>query len=234
MNASVLVKHALTNRSASDCLAEFFSESGFDKDDTARLVQIAEKSADAVLHGTASIRGGINTLWTRDCFIGGVEDPNEPMAKAVADVIAAGRSVEIISERRTAVKLWHEIVSITADIQSGPKKLREFISASASYGLHCYSVFEASWTLLLLDAEAAKSGNRNLIEMEAALQRYDQAWDDWLKLAETNPLCSTLYQPNYCRYVRDQGMVPHTGIGDSVERIRKTITNQKQQSDFVA
>jgi hypothetical protein len=224
MNCAVLVKKMKQPElSAADCLKNFFAESGFTGNDITLLMEIAEKSSDAVLHGVASVKGGINTLWTRDCFIGGIEDSDEPMAKAVSGVIAAGRTAEIIAEREQAVAIWVEIEKLACRIQSGPAELCEFIKTSCSYGRICFEVFAATWKICLLTAEGDESGNYNTDKIQAALHDYDIAWQKWYALEKGSSLCSTLYTDSYCRYIRDKGMTPEGGIAATVERIRKTV-----------
>jgi hypothetical protein len=213
-------------KSSRDCLTAAAKHYNFSDTDVEALQKICNLSAKAILRGTASLKGGIDTLWTRDCFIGGVENPQTPMARAIRQVVKANRVAEIIAERRQAVELWQQIVELAKLIKSGSVELRAFIVTSAHYGLCCYQVFESGWSLLLLEAAGPESGSFDLNEIKAALQRYDQAWSDWQKLAANNPHCASLYDRNYCRYVRDHGMVPHTGLGDSIERIRQELLTQ--------
>ena len=225
MNASALAAWAKnTNLTAVQALVHAAGDYGFAGHDLEVLTRICRLSACAVLRGTASLHGGVDTLWTRDQFMGGIEDPHTPMARAVRQVIEAGRVEEILAERREAVSIWREIEAATQTIQNVPSELREFMVTSARYGRINYEVFEAGWTLLLLKAQGDLMNPQTIDELEEALQRYDAAWSEWHSLAETSPSCATLYDSNYCRYVRDKGMAPHTGMGDSVEVIRKSVS----------
>ncbi len=206
---------------------------GFEEEDLELLKRISRLSASAILKGTASQRGGIDTLWTRDHFIGGTEDPDTPMERAVRRVVKDGRVDEILAERREAVGLWRQIEEAARQIRSVPAERREQVLSSARYGRILYEIYEAGWTLLLLDAlnGAATSSRPN--DMAAAIRRYDEAWVEFRELAASSPSCASLYEPNYCRYVSNRGMAPRTGMGDSVDRIRRTLTilNAEKKTD---
>jgi len=224
MNAAVIArKSASPAMPTEECLESFFSDAGFSGADVERLTKIANLSTDAVLRGAASQNGGIDVWWTRDIYIGGIENASQPMAKAVNDVIEAGRIDEIIQEREESVHHWQEIESLSQQLESGDPKLQEFIRVSCSYGRICFEVFEASWKICLLTRAGDISGEYRPEEIAAAVDSYDRAWKEWRELEKSSQLCSSIYTDTYCRYVRDKGMFPASGIGDTVERVKKTI-----------
>ena len=188
----------------------FAAKYGFDAQDQNRIEQICRKSSDAVVRGLASLHGGVNTMWTRDDFLGGVEDPDSPMAKAVAHIKAHKREEEIIREREEAVAIWKDIVSIANEITSGDASTRSFIRVSCAYGAILYDIIACGWTLML----------KSDLPLEDYLDRYDAAWESYRNLAKENADCPTLYRDCYCRYVRDKGMIEQPGMGASVNRLR--------------
>ena len=220
LNAEVLAGWARDpSRSGSDLIAAFATSRGFDEADAKRLEAICRKSAAAVVRGLASVRGGVNTWWTRDLYLGGVEDPASPMAETAAKLIAAGRVEEIIAERAESVRLWREIEALAVELRSGDGATRAFVATSCRYGRRLYEIIEAGWTLMLLDRQGSGDTGR----MRSALARYDRAWVDYCQLAADNKDCPTLYRDVYCRYIRDKGMIDQPGMGASVARIRRQL-----------
>ncbi len=221
LNARVLAIWANNPvQSTAACFNQFCREEGFEGEDRDRLLQICRLASSAVLHGTASENGGINTLWSRDQYMGGLEDQDSPMADAVARIVADDRVEEIIAERELAVQLWHEIEAIAKDILNVSEVNREHIVSSCRYGRINYEIFAAGWTILLLGYLGDLNGMYDWQRINAALKRYDAAWEEWHQLTEASPSCATVYDSNYCRYVGGKGMFPYTGMGDSIERYR--------------
>jgi hypothetical protein len=219
MNARVLARWANDpSRQDGELIRAFAAENGFDDGDQQRIETICRKSAAAVVRGIASVNGGVDTWWTRDEFLGGVEDPASPMAKAVAKVQADGRVEEIIAEREEAVRLWRDIETVAGALTTGDEATRSFIRTSCADGRILYDIITAGWTVLLLGDGSDR--------MRAALRRYDAAWAEYRQLAATHKDCPTLYRDTYCRYVRDKGMIDQPGMGASVARIRQQQEKQ--------
>ena len=224
MNAFVLVKWTQSpERSEQAIFCEFAELHGFDHSASDILYHIARMSAEAVLRGIASLKGGVNTWWTRDHYIGGVEDTASPMGQAVDQIIHDGRVEEIISERAQSVLLWRKIEELANQLENPNRELLDFIRVSCSYGLICFEVFAAGWTIMLLGKSGDTAGSYDAARMEKAIRNYDSAWSEWKALKNKHPNCPTLYMDTYCHYVQDNGMIPATGIGDSVARFRKAL-----------
>jgi hypothetical protein len=119
--------------------------------------------------------------------------------------------------------LWRAIEELAWRVEHGEPEFVAFIRTSCTYGRICFEVFGAAWTLLLLGHVGDESGVYEHERMGKALRAYDAAWEAWRALAEHAPSCATLYRDTYCRYVRDKGMFPHTGIKDTVERYRHLL-----------
>ncbi len=227
-NAWVLAQWAKNQQAnCDDLLCQFFAKHDFDQNDQETLVKLSHLSTQAVLRGVASIKGGHNTLWTRDHYIGGVEDEGGYMDRAVTEIVKADRVEEIIAERASSVVLWKQIVELADSLSSGAEDLQEFIRVSSRYGLHCYEVYLEAWTAMLLEKKAVLMDEPIPWDrIHASIVKYDKAWQQWHQLKEDHPLCSSLYQDTYCRYVRDQGMFPSTGVGDSMQRYREAIASK--------
>ncbi len=205
-------------RSDSELIAAFAASRGFDAEDSKRIEAICRKSAAAVVRGLASVKGGVNTWWTRDLYLGGVEDPASPMAETVARIVAGGRTEDILLERIESVRLWREIETLASELSTGDEPTRSFIRTSCSYGRALYEIIKEGWTVMLLDRQGGAADR-----IREAVARYDQAWAEYRRLAAKNNNCSTLYRDVYCRYVRDRGMIDQPGMGDSVARIRREV-----------
>jgi hypothetical protein len=215
LNAYVLAQWARDPaRQDGELIRQFAAEAGFDDGDQRRIETICRTSAAAVVRGLASVKGGVSTWWTRDEFLGGLEQ------KSFAD--AAGRVEEVLAEREAAVQLWCEIESLAGEIASGDAATRSFIRTSSAYGRMLYEIIAAGWTVLLLapDANARERAT-------AALQRYDAAWAEYRQLAATHKDCPTLYRDTYCRYVKDKGMIEQPGMGVSIESFRKKLQENR-------
>lgn len=216
LNAEVLAMWAKDpSRQDSELIAAFAARHGLTPEDAVKLEAICRKSAAAVVRGIASVQGGVDTWWTRDEFLGGLEDPASPMAKTIARIQADGRVGEIIAEREESVHLWMEIEALAKEIRGGDDALRSFIVTSCAYGRILYEIMAAGWTAMLLDGkgDAAKS----------AIYRYHESWAAFRKLAETRPDCPSLYRDTYCQYIRDKGMVVRPGMGATMIRFQNEM-----------
>ncbi|NWK56562.1 hypothetical protein HW115_13150 [Verrucomicrobiaceae bacterium N1E253] len=210
-----------------DLLRQFFAEHGFNQSDQNALLELSHLSTKAVLRGVASIKGGHNTLWTRDHYIGGIEDEGGYMDRAITEIVQNDRVEEMIAERESSVILWKQIVKLADSLTSGSEELREFIRVSCRYGLCCYQVYLEAWTAMLIEKQAVLTDQPVPWDrIHTSIVKYDKAWQRWHLLHKNHPLCSSLYQDTYCEYVRDQGMIPSTGVGDSMSRYREAIASE--------
>jgi len=216
LNAEVLAMWAKDpSRQDSELIAAFAARYGLTPEDAVILEAICRKSAAAVVRGIASVKGGVDTWWTRDEFLGGLEDPASPMAKTIARIQANGLLGEIIAEREESVRLWMEIEALAKEIRSGDDALRSFIVTSCAYGRILYQIMAAGWTAMLLDGKGDTA--------KSAIGRYHASWAAFRTLAETRPDCPSLYRDTYCQYIRDKGMIDRPGMGATIIRFQREM-----------
>lgn len=216
LNACVMAKWANnTDMQEEEIFVEFAGQHDFRGSNAELLRKIALRSADGVVRGHSSVRGGIGVWWTRDHFIGG-----ETQLKDTFDaLVAAGRVEEVLAEKHEAVEIWQEIEGYAAELSHKDKALLKHIRVSCTYGRLKYTVFANAWTVLLLQHAGLAESNRERIEQ--AIRDYDAAWQQWGRLETVNPdCCATIYKDHYCVFQGKKGMQPAPGIEASIAEYR--------------
>ncbi len=150
---------------------------GLKGDDIAKFRKLCLLSADAVLRGKCSTRSDIAPWWSRDHFISAPTLPKE-----------ADKRKRVVAEKAEAVKMWEEIVQLAKEIKFPDAATGEYAVTSAEYGLNVYRIYQTAFEL----ADVGLKGDKARIR--AMLERYDQIWADYRKLAAEHPSCATLYK----------------------------------------
>jgi len=181
LNAAVLARWAADPaRTEEDIFNEIASERiGLAPDSLPAFRELSLRSADAVVLGRTSLAVPIFPWWLRDEYIGAPDLP--PLADD-----------RLLAEKAESIAHWEKIVELTRSIRWPDPETREFAITSAEYGLRLFRILEAVFHL-------AVAGQRDDLDHAGMwLRRYDEAWQEYLKLADV-PACSTLYQRNIIR-----------------------------------
>lgn len=189
---------------------------GLAAEEAAILRGLCKTAAQAVLHGRyceaydASLQEKIapTNLWMRDDRLGGAQQ----LAPVFAYLKENNLVDSALKEKQLAVALWQQVVSLAEKIQSSPQG--RYILVSAQYGLTLYRIVEIGWRVLLLSQCKADT------ELQRqALTEYDRCWEAY-QAVSAQPQCATLYQDTYLNL---PGTSPVSGLGESIEVVRKQI-----------
>ncbi len=244
LNAYVLHKWAQdTSQSDEDLVKQYAKEElGMSNSDAETFLQIALKSADAVLYGKATNSAPmLEVNWMRDSSI------NSSLFNNCVNTMYANREVDgsytKLNERRYSVSLWTEMVELAATLDDS-LGCKDFIEVTCEYGLDLYSITERLFTAAILSQEMKLTGARNVSALQAVASEYDALWADWEALFNNNDFCPTLYgrsgfdniMANY-RYSISSPSVISLAVGDtssvgvsvspySISDIRYSSTNE--------
>ncbi|MCF8714697.1 hypothetical protein JM658_07635 [Joostella atrarenae] len=213
-----------------DIINDFAKSKGLRGKDIDLFRKISWLSADAVLRGREKYIGETEVnydmpgrLWMRDHYMEG----DQGHFKALRDKIIGQGHVEMaLREKKEAVELWKEIVSLAERLTTEDKDLKDFIITSCKYGLIKYSIVEQFWTISLLGKQGGLDDNLGKQRISNAIIKYDELWKEWEDLYVNNPSCATLFKDEafYC-YLVDKR--PNAGMGYTVEKYRKLIMNKQ-------
>jgi hypothetical protein len=147
------------------------------------------RSADAVVRGKSTTYHDLSPWWSRDDAITEPELPSDPVKRA-----------RIAEQQDEAVKIWEEIVRLADTLDVPDAATRQYIRASARYGLGLYRVYRATVRVALLAPDAASA------EIRTRLAEYDVAWEQYRSLAQGQPLMATLYDEDGGRWGADRAI----------------------------
>ncbi|MEO5712328.1 MAG: hypothetical protein ABIT37_02480 [Luteolibacter sp.] len=225
INTRVLALWAQNRGTVTDELTgRVLADLGFPSDHHPAMKRLLDLSARAVLLGITGTRGDIDTLWTRDEFLGGFEPGSPQMMRAVNSILKSGRIEDTLAELGEAVELWTQIETLASSIRHPDAARLAFLRTSCSYGRIFQQVVRAGWTIILLGEQGSRSSNFEKDRIIPAIENYHHAWSEWRELSLRSE-CSTLYRDTYCRYITDQGMKPVPGMGASVSRYAKLVAS---------
>lgn len=192
LNAFTISQYAQNpQQNEAELFEKFTDELGLTNEDKIRFRKIALLSADAVVRGHSSLIADINVWWTRDMFLGGINELGSSFQK----IIENNQVEEVLAEKRQCVAMWEKIVENAGNITSGTNEFRDYLGVSANYGLLVYAITEQAWTIWLLGMTGDKTGKYDFNRMGIAFEKYDLLWDKYRKLKEQNPNCASLYVP---------------------------------------
>ncbi|MDF7806320.1 hypothetical protein P4E94_02650 [Pontiellaceae bacterium B12219] len=154
-------------------------------EDVATFRKLCLLSADAVINGRYSERGGIQYTWTRDQ---GISWPST--------ITDAAKQQRNLKKKDEAIAQWEEIVSLAKSIQWADESTREHAIGSACYGLRLYEIYRS--IIYLADAEA----HQNQSGIQQWIQAYDEAWAAYKQLPEQYPSVASLYTQDYTRGIK--------------------------------
>jgi hypothetical protein len=177
---------------------------GLKGDDAARFRELNLLSEKAVLRGQLTcLPAKIDLWWARDDFMA---------APDLSDFISQGFVDKALAEKAEAVQMWKRIEELSRVIAFTDPSTKDFVTTSAIYGRIKYSIFEQAWTVLLYGQIGDQSHQYDTARIAAALSAYDRLWQEWHKLKDTAPSCSTLY--------KDRAFGNKPGMGAAMDRYR--------------
>lgn len=179
------------NQSEEKVFNEFATQIGIYKEDIQKFRRLALLSADAVIRGRASLIYPANVWWTRDEFIGGMNE-----LKADYEYLQAHNMADsALNEKKQSVAIWKEMTELARSIRCGDKQTKNYIEVSTEYGYCLYSIYALGWEILWNGYTGDLCGKYDTQKMQEMIETYDKTWDNYQKLYEYNPQCATLYRP---------------------------------------
>ncbi len=154
-------------------------------EDVAKFRKLCLLSADAVIRGRYSERGGIQYLWTRDQGISWPDTTKD-----------AAKQQRNLQQKDESIALWQDIVKLAESIQWADEKTREHAIGSANYGLRIYEIYRS--IIYLADAEAKQDQEG----IQQWIKAYDAAWTAYKQLPEQYPSIATLYTQEYRKGIK--------------------------------
>lgn len=222
LNAYVISQFAKEPfRGEEEIFNEYARKKGIDGRNLDKFRKLALLSAKGVVRGHSSLIVPVNVWWTRDHFFGGLNELQESFDNIINNSLVD----EVLQEKRECVNIWKEIVLLSNEMDISDKELEQFIRTSSQYGLIKYSIIEQSWIILLKGLEGERSGNFDSETMHQALKKYDDLWDQFRKLEETNKNCATIYKP-YAFDYHAKNYKGDEGLETSVNKYRKLISTK--------
>lgn len=161
------------------------------KDDISKFRRLALLSANAVIRGRASLIYPANVWWTRDEFIGGMNE-----LKADFEYLHTHNMGDsALNEKKQSVAIWKEMLELARSIRCNDKQTKNYIEVSTEYGYYLYSIYALGWEILWNGYIGDLCGKYNMEEMKKMIEAYDKTWESYQKLYEYNSQCATLYRP---------------------------------------
>lgn len=148
-------------------------------------------SADAVIRGHESLLFPVDPWWTRDEFLGGLNE-----LKSTFDTIISQHLVkEALQEKKLCVSQWKQIYNLAGSIECPDLTTKNYIMVSSEYGLILHSIIEKGWTILLKGRMGDISGKYDKSGIRKAIRAYDNLWLKFENLSKREEQCATLYKP---------------------------------------
>lgn len=190
---------------------------GFAGPDIDRLRQISLLSATAGLKGHCCEAGYVDVWWTRDEYISGLGRTN--FAKDLSRLLDEGKQKAALQEKQKCVQLWQQIEQLASEVTTSSPADRNYLRVSSTYGRIKYALFEQAWQIMFAVLQHRRGETVDRQQLSAAIEQYDQLWQEFRQLKANNPQCATLYT--------DQGFRanPEQGIGATIKEARE-IANQ--------
>lgn len=195
----------------------------------ARKVGISEKTLpyfrrlclltpDAIIRGRGSLLHAVNVVWTRDHYLGGINQLKE----VFDEIIEKGLVEESLYEMKLSVALWEEIKELSEKVECHDKAVEHYIRVSSQYGFLLHRIMEQGWIVMLKGYQGDKNGIYDRTSIQIALENYDKCWEEYRRLKQENTDCATLYYDKYLEWdAVDRNKINFVpGMGDSVDKYR--------------
>ena len=172
-------------------------------------------------------RNGLYLENMRDEYLCGLDmlARNEWIGRRILDGSIGG----VLADRREAVRLWEEIVRLAGEVKCRDTATESYILTSALYGLRLFRMVEAGWDVMATGLEGDLLGRaHDTARLRSAIERYDRAKADYMRLPAERPDAATLFTDNYVRIGgvsknNAKVAVPIPGLGESVDRYRNAV-----------
>lgn len=154
-------------------------------EDAEIFYEILLLSAKAVLLG----RGSNNHAYEWDVFW--TRDQNIEYQRILSNIRNADKADALdlmLDEKKRSVEIWDYIVTLSHRISDDVDK-KSYIITTCKYGFCLYRLYEIIYRA---NALAVRGGHKE--EVEAAIKEYDEVWEEWEQIYETEEGCPTLYE----------------------------------------
>ncbi|WP_312371778.1 hypothetical protein [Lachnoclostridium sp.] len=168
-------------------------------------------SEKAVLlgRGTNTVKYDWDVFWTRD--------QNIEYSRMLSNIESA-RKTEcldlMLNERKRSVDLWKNIVCLAESLSESVEK-KAYILTTCKYGFYLYSLYEVMYRG---NALALEGGHKK--EVASAIEEYEELWEKWKQLYETEEGCPTLYEKDD-KFLDLMGYDWNKGFDSAINPIRK-------------
>ena len=244
LNAYVISHWAAnTSKTEDQVFNQFMKENGITANDKKAFRQLALLSAKAVIRGHSSVKLPFDSnmvFWMRDEFLSGIEPQAEVDARAPSEGFLYTYFQNLynqhlldtaIAEKKEAVKIWQEIVSLSNKIHLANKADEAYVKVSSKYGFLLHQIIAEGWNIMAMGFVGDNIDKYNYKAMDDSIKKYDVYWKAYEQFKSTNPSSATLYRPYAFVY---QGPTYHLkkGMDYSIEKYRslvaKAMTNIQQ------
>jgi hypothetical protein len=226
INAYVMSQWAKNpNRREEDIFNEYAFKIGITKESLPYFRKLCLLTPDGIIRGRGSLIHTVVLGWTRDHFLGGINQNK----KVFDEIISKDIVVESLYEMKTATAIWKDIVDLSNKTHSNQKETENYIKVSSQYGYLLHAIMEQGWIIMLKGYIGDISGEYDFTSISIAIEKYDELWSEYNKLKEINPECATLYNDQYLRWDTQDSRKFHItdGMGASVDKYRKLAVFQK-------
>lgn len=153
--------------------------------------RLALLSSDAVVRGRGSLIYPINVWWTRDEFIGGMDE----LKSDFEYIYKNNLSEKVLNEKRESVEIWRKMMELSNRISCTDLVNLDYIRVSTEYGYRLYSIYSLGWHLLWLCYKGEVDGKYDVDMIKKLIQSYDESWKEYLEFCNLNEQAATPYKP---------------------------------------
>lgn len=223
LNTYVMSQWALSpDRAEEEIFHEYANRIGISESSYPYFRRLCLLTPDAIIRGRGSLIHSVSVTWTRDHYLGGVNQ----LKRVFDEILKKDLVDESLYEMRLAVALWEDIVALSKQVECSDKSIEHYIRTSAMYGLCLHRIMEQGWIVMLKGYQGEQTGvlDKEVIRQAAAC--YDRSWQEYRRLKEENSDCATLYHDRYVKFnidgIRNKiGFVD--GMGASVRKYREMV-----------
>ncbi|NJO70251.1 MAG: hypothetical protein HC830_14085 [Bacteroidetes bacterium] len=216
LNAYVISQYAQDpKKPEEDIFHSYMLQMGLSTEDQEYFRELAQLSPKAVVRGRNSLVHPVNVWWTRDQFLGGIDQLKEDFEAIIDKSLVE----DVLAEKQEAVNMWTRIVWLSNQIKSGSADNIAYLKTSADYGLYKYSIIEQAWTVMLLGLQGDITGEYDKNRITSAIKKYDKLWLEYTQFVQSSPNSATLYHPYYFKF-EPPDFLGDEGMATSIEKYR--------------